>query len=323
VAPDIRSDLSPRQLKSAPGLVDTSPVSAVPSSRKVSGQGGLAVIYLAYHPAPEDLEYVRTLSNRIGVVVVSNSGDHDFGSDVAGSYISDVNIGVGAGYNAGLATARGLGFTHVLFHDQDSRLDLATVPSALSTLKRIDPAGCGAVLSLTPVDLATQRARTARVTHPVERDGLLQYQDVQFSGLVAPVAVFADDSPFSDYLFVDFVDTEWCWRVSPTVRIMRDPSLTIGHRLGSGTRSLLGQEFTLPQPKRFFYQTRNLVVLAGVPYAPSRWPLQTTVKFGLRAALLPFVDRRGFLGCWKQIVLGVRVGMADRKRFVDRAIMTA
>lgn len=279
------------------------------------------MIYLAYHPAAEDLAYVRSLARTTDVIAVSNSGDHDFGPDLLGKRIFAQNVGVGAGYNAGLAVARSVGSSHVLFHDQDSRLHDATLSEALKRLSEIDATGTEAVLSLSPVDLTTRQARSARLTHPVLKDGLLHYQDVQFSGLLAPVALFPDDSPFSEYLFVDFVDTEWCWRVSPTVRIVRDPALTIGHHLGSGTRSLLGHDYSLPQPTRFFFQTRNLVVLTRVPYVPRRWPWQTTAKFLIRAALLPFVERR-FVECWKQSILGFRAGLADRRAFADTMMPT-
>jgi rhamnosyltransferase len=262
----------------------------------------LVVIYLAYHPSEEDLSYVRALASETRVVVVSNSGLHDFGMNVSKAAIFEENVGVGAGYNAGLDLARGLNARYVMFHDQDSRVDRATLESALSRLKRIESSEHQSVLSLNPRDIQTGTSRTARFTKPV----------MQFSGLLANISLF-DKNAFSAELFVDFVDSDWCWRTSSDVAIFRDAQLSIGHNLGSGTRTLFGLEYSLPSPTRYFFQARNLVVLTGRTYVPKFWPVQTAGKFLLRSALLPFIEPR-YRECWKQSWLGIKEGFATRTR---------
>jgi rhamnosyltransferase len=273
----------------------------------------IAIIYLAYHPSGDDLCYVRDLALQANVVVVSNSGPYDFGGDVAGVAIFETNVGVGAGYNAGLELARNLDSPYVMFHDQDSRIDRAMLERAYLRLLEIEVNQSDVVLSLNPIDLATRTSRTARLTKPVAEGDLLRYQDVQFSGLLGRTSHF-EGNAFSEELFVDFIDSEWCWRTAEQLKIVRDLEITIGHNLGSGTRTLLGLEYSLPSPTRYFYQTRNLVWLTGQPYVPRIWPIQTTVKFGLRAIALPILEPK-FLDCWKQSWLGLRVGLKDRKKF--------
>ena len=265
-------------------------------------------IYLAFHPSDEDLAYVRNLARHLSVVVVSNSGAHDFGTDVAAACYFAENVGVGAGYNRGLELARSIGSTHVVFHDQDSRLDISQVEGALERLASLDPEGESLVMSLTPVDLTTGQVRQPRVTKPTPVGDLLQFREVQFSGLVAPVEVFSAD-PFSTYLFVDFVDFEWCWKVSPKVRFLRDPNLSIGHRIGSGIRTLLGFEYSVPSSQRFFFQWRNLVVLSRVPYAPRQWKVRTAAKFFIRSFALVAIERTRSIGCIGESIRGIRVGI--------------
>jgi rhamnosyltransferase len=271
----------------------------------------VAVIYLAYHPAEGDLQYVNQLAEQVSVIVVSNSGEHDFGSHIAAKRIFQENVGVGAGYNAGIEAAHSLGATHVMFHDQDSRLDAAMLTKALDRLSAIDPQGNSAALSLNPIDLGTNEPRTPRFNRPKAEGDLLRYREVQFSGLIAPMTIFDSPKPFSEYLFVDLVDFEWCWRMAKLVRILRDLSLTIGHQLGGGTKTILGAEYSLPSTSRFYFQFRNFVVLSTVPYVPTQWKFLTAVKYALRTALLPKIDPQ-FKDSWKQSARGIRDGRKDR-----------
>jgi rhamnosyltransferase len=274
--------------------------------------GTTCAIFLAFHPSDEDLRYVRDLSRQMNVVVVSNSGVHEFGSDVRAIHCFDENVGVGAGYNRGLDLARSIGSTHVVFHDQDSRLDVVQVEQALQRLDSLDPEGNSAAWSLSPVDNVTGRAREARVTKPRVVGNLLQYREVQFSGLVAPIGLFRE-CPFSPYLFVDFVDFEWCWKVSPQVRFLRDRSLTIGHSIGSGTLEAGGLEYSLPSSLRHFYQVRNVVVLASMPHVPRQWVFRITSKYLLRGIALPLLDRTQFWACWKASLRGLVAGLRFRR----------
>ncbi len=269
----------------------------------------VVVIYLAYHPDENDLHYVNQLAENLSVIIVSNSGEHNFGSHVKGKRIFEENVGVGAGYNAGIDAARALGATHVMFHDQDSRLDPSMVASALLRLCEVDPRGDSVAFSLEPVDLRTNTARSPRLNRPKSEGDLLRYREVQFSGLLTPMRLFTSAKPFSEYLFVDLVDFEWCWRMAPSVRVLRDPSLTIGHQLGSGTRTLLGAEYSLPSASRFYFQFRNLIALSRASYVPFQWKVLTAIKYAIRTALLPFIDRQ-FTKAWKQSIAGIRDGIS-------------
>jgi rhamnosyltransferase len=271
----------------------------------------VCAIYLAFHPSEEDLSYVRDLATKMDVVVVSNSGTYDFGPDVRRKHFFEENVGVGAGYNRGIELARETGVTHVVFHDQDSRLDIWNLDLALQRLQELMLAGESAVLSLNPVDLGTRQSRQPRVTKPKRVGSFLEFREVQFSGLVAPINLFGA-KPFSTELFIDFVDFEWCWRVAPTVRLLRDETLTIGHCIGSGVRSILGIEYSLPSPTRFYFQWRNLAVLARSPNTPLQWKIRTTAKLALRGLLLPVLDRKQFIVCWVETARGIREGVSER-----------
>jgi rhamnosyltransferase len=270
------------------------------------------LIYLAFHPSDDDLVYVCDLARQMNVVVVSNSGIHDFGPDLRGVHCFETNVGVGAGYNRGLELARAIGAKHVVFHDQDSRLDVANIEGALQRILELESHGGTFAISLTPVDLTTKKARQPRVTKPMAMGAFLEFREVQFSGLVAPIGVFATD-PFSEYLFVDFVDFDWCWNVGRSVRFIRDESLTIGHCIGSGVQSVFGFEYSLPAPTRFYFQWRNLLVLARLSNTPMQWKYRTTAKFLVRTLVLVVVGRTRIVSCCAESIRGIRDGLSRRQ----------
>jgi rhamnosyltransferase len=269
----------------------------------------VCAIFLAFHPSDDDLQYVRDLSGQMNVVVVSNSGPHDFGPNVRAVHCFEKNVGVGEGYNRGLDLARSIDSTHVVFHDQDSRLQLSAVAGALVRLSELAAKHILAIISLTPVDLMTGHARQPRVTKPERIGDLLEFREVQFSGLVAPITLF-EANPFSNLLFVDFVDFEWCWKVGSTVRLFRDESLTIGHCIGSGVKSRFGVEYSLPSPNRFYFQWRNLAILARGSYVPTQWKVRTAAKFVLRGVSLVILDLKRVPKYWSESVRGLRDGLA-------------
>ncbi len=46
--------------------------------------------------------------------------------------------------------------------------------------------------------------------------------------------------PFCEKLFIDWVDTEWCWRaLANNMIIVQTPSVIISHELGYGQKILL------------------------------------------------------------------------------------
>ncbi|VCV76180.1 hypothetical protein BANRA_01836 [Escherichia coli] len=59
--------------------------------------------------------------------------------------------------------------------------------------------------------------------------------------------------PFCEKLFIDWVDTEWCWRaLANNMIIVQTPSVIISHELGYGQKIFAGRSVTIHNSFRNF-----------------------------------------------------------------------
>jgi len=68
---------------------------------------------------------------------------------------------------------------------------------------------------------------------------------------------------FTDDLFIDWVDFEWCWRaIKRGYKIIGNADVIIYHRLGDNVKNIGFKILTQRSPLRHYYITRNAVYLA-------------------------------------------------------------
>ena len=198
------------------------------------------------------------------------------------------NLGIAAAQNRGLAWARQHGASHALLLDQDS------VPGA-TLVAGLRKALGGEVLAAAGPAWA-QAEGVPRGHDPVEECGFLIA-----SGMLAPLAVFDRAGLLREDLFIDHVDTEWCWRARRAgVHLLLVRSAPMRHRLGDGgTRFWLLRWRRLAHypPWRSYMQTRNALALLRDPAAaplplPGRlYLVWRSVAIAMLALLLQ--DQRG------------------------------
>ena len=83
------------------------------------------------------------------------------------------------------------------------------------------------------------------------------------SGLFIKAEIFKADYYFNEALFIDYVDNEWCWRItSNNYKILFIPELQMSHQLGNGTRKLFSRTKVLHSTFRYYYIIRNGFYLA-------------------------------------------------------------
>lgn len=82
------------------------------------------------------------------------------------------------------------------------------------------------------------------------------------SGMLVPKEAWLDVGSFREDLFIDWVDTEWCWRArSLGYTIVQTPSVMISHELGYGQKNFAGRSVTIHNSFRNYYKIRNSVYL--------------------------------------------------------------
>lgn len=82
------------------------------------------------------------------------------------------------------------------------------------------------------------------------------------SGMLIPIDALNDIGLMDEKLFIDWVDTEWCWRaISKGFSVLQTPNVVINHCLGNPSRNVLGKRITVHSSFRNYYKIRNAVYL--------------------------------------------------------------
>src|SRR5690606_36905073 len=78
------------------------------------------------------------------------------------------------------------------------------------------------------------------------------------SGCLISLDAIEKIGTFEESLFIDYVDTEWCWRARRKgFRLLGVGSAHMKHNLGDDEFIAFGQPRTLHAPFRLYYQMRN------------------------------------------------------------------
>lgn len=95
-----------------------------------------------------------------------------------------------------------------------------------------------------------------------EVDDDLYPSHVIASGMLMSREAWRVVGPFCEKLFIDWVDTEWCWRaLANNMIIVQTPSVIISHELGYGQKIFAGRSVTIHNSFRNFYKIRNAIYL--------------------------------------------------------------
>jgi rhamnosyltransferase len=198
----------------------------------------------------------------------------------------DTNKGIGAAQNQGVALARGMGCRYVLFLDQDSVPQADMVKSLSHTLERLRseghkvacvgprvrfPGSGDLSVFARPGWIRQRRTPCRDVEMAIECDFLIS------SGSLIPLDVIDVVGGMEEDLFIDQVDTEWCFRArSKGYCVYGACGAILEHSLGETIHRIwMGRWRRLPRhkPLRYYYIFRNTLLLSGRSYVSVRWIL--------------------------------------------------
>ena len=206
-----------------------------------------------------------------------------------------------------------MGADTVLLMDQDSRAAPDMVAALLAGLaaRRGDrPAAIGPAYA-EPHRGAGAGLPPGEVSGRVA-DDVTEMPALIASGCLIPLAVFDAVGPFDAGLFIDHVDTEWCFRARAAgYRCFAARAARMDHRIGAGTLRVAGAVRTVHGPDRMYYQLRNLLLLARRPTTPRGWLWRRLARTAARSLVLTLAvpPRRARL---RAVARGLRDGLRGR-----------
>lgn len=255
----------------------------------------IAVIIVVYHPNERQMGRVTQFASIYNGVVYDNTPGCVRADEKNGKMVymsSGENIGIAAAQNR--AVARLQGFRYFVFLDQDTKVDYS-YPSEIANeylrCKYLVPHL--AALGPDYTDGKSQNTYKSKIhKDKYLSPGLIIRKNIISSGSCVESDVFAEIGGYEERLFIDYVDSEWCWRaISKGYICCITERLTMVHQIGNRVIEIGPIKDILSSPFRYFYQYRNYIWMLGRGYVPMRWKVNVGCKCVLRLFYLPFYTR--------------------------------
>lgn len=256
----------------------------------------VVAVLVTHNPAPDTLlRVLQSVARQVSAIIVIDNASkmspcawlqaasRNFRAEVD-VVIQDDNLGLGCGYNVGLDKARLRGATFVLLLDQDSELELGAVATLRAAQVELAKQGL-------PVAAVGPRYRDATdgSLSQFVRAGAFRFNrvgcderacavHVDFlisSGSLLLMKAVATVGPMDERLFIDHVDTEWCFRArSLGFGVFGVCDAVMHHCLGERRMDiwfLRWRKIPVHSSFRYYYIFRNSILLRQRPYMPKTW----------------------------------------------------
>ena len=242
----------------------------------------VAVIIL-YHPAPEVLKTIQSLSQQVDkvVVVVNAASDEILLSIQAINNVvvikNSSNVGLATALNSGIEFSFGeLQSEFVVLFDQDSQPPVGFVNELVSEFvgtKNLNLACIGPKL----VDVKGGNAEYGK--NNVQFD-IQSPRSIPTSGTLIAREAFIKVGPMMDALFIDGIDHEWCFRAYSRGFVVKvSDKVEMQHNMGDVGVNFFGQYKPIHRsPFRHYFIVRNAIYLSSLSYIPLKWRIVELIK---------------------------------------------
>ena len=297
----------------------------------------VAAVVVTYHPEVVQLQsLLEALLPQVGAIFVVDNTD-TYEAEWPSRLFHDIpavqiirnreNLGVAAAQNIGISTALSGGFEYILISDQDSMPSHKMVEelrrafdSVVLQNRKVAAIGPCYVDEYTGAFVPFQTLDTLRCFHRSPRVQLkgspVQVLTMISSGTLLSCAAVRDIGLMMDGLFIDHVDTEWCFRArSMGYALFGAPHARLSHRLGERSFWVwagVWRKHTEYGPRRLYYRYRNFVILCKLPYVGTCWKVRAGWNW-LGDAYAQLVFSRGRLAKLAAIIRGVSDGLRGRQ----------
>lgn len=284
----------------------------------------IIAIIVTFNPSVIELreQLYAIVSEGISIVLIDNASVNftEFESQLYGIdqtlvtiHRNAENVGLAEGQNLGIAEARRLNASHVIFFDQDSIPQVGFKQSLLATERVLTERGQKfSAVGLAAYDPATSRhypitkyvgpfirRHYPQGNEPVEATFLIS------SGSLIRMHVLNEVGAMRSELFIDYIDVEWCLRArSLGYRCFVASAARMSHRIGDARIRILGRTISAHSPLRRYYLIRNSILMLRLAYVPVSYKLREVALNFLRVSIFMYLsnDRPNYLRLMRRAV---------------------
>ena len=276
-------------------------------------------ILVAYNPDTEELnQAVEKLKKQTDIVVVCNNSDYDvkFEDEQVKVFNFGENLGIAKAQSIGMKWAFENGADFVLQMDQDSVPNDDLVEKLLECYDKLTSKGYKVgLVGPQDYDKDTKELNKARLKKGtfIEDTNYVSLEQTLSSGSLIPKYVYEVVGDMDDDLFIDAVDSEYCWRIRKKgFLVIKNNDALLAHKLGNGEKKIFGfLNVGVPNPIRHYYQTRNTLLLLRRDYVPTYWKCSGIIKILFKLVVYPFTLNQGFER-FKYIIKGIKDGILGK-----------
>lgn len=292
----------------------------------------IAAVVVGYNPdIPVLDDLLVSLSSQVCLLIlVDNGGSESFlmdRPDVKASvrYLSlQGNKGLGAALNAGFQIAVSEGIPYMVTFDQDSHASpdlIEKLDSAMKHAKSRDER----CIAVSPAFYDRRDGKKIAfpfyqsvdgVIKPVftsdDPHGLVSADALITSGMFVDTQAWKEGITYDEGMFVDFTDTEWCFRVRDRgYRLYGCLNIEMGHALSDAPPvKIFGLSFFRYSPIRRYFFFRNTVAVCRMPHTPNCWKKRLSTALLLRFGVNLLIDKDR-LKSFRMMVRGIRHGFRN------------
>lgn len=203
--------------------------------------------------------------------------------------LMDGNVGIAKAQNDGVKYALERDFDFVYFLDQDSISPRGIVNGLVNCLQEVENKGIK-VGGVGPLPYNRESGEPYKVDFMGRlNNNIIEVKDLMNSASLIKTTLFRDVGLMDEWLFIDGVDYEMCWRANYLAgyRFFINDSLHLSHKLGEGDKKLMGVSLKISTPFRTYYQFRNYLYFLRKNYVPVQWKVKNGLKYMVKYFYYP------------------------------------
>ena len=255
----------------------------------------ILALIVTYHPDIKAVErLIQRLEQQVEWILVIDNATPGFNIDLPEQaalkteiVVNPENFGVATAYNQGIKLAKARNATHIILFDQDSfpaENMVSTLAHSMNqyNAKQLQVAAAGPMYLDVKGQLSSPFVRLTGIR--LERiacneENTVDVDHLISSGCLIDLRAIDQIGEFTDSLFIDYVDTEWCWRARRhQLRLLGVGAAKMHHNLGEAHFMVLGKPCVLHSPFRLYYQIRNQWWMILQPWVGWKWRTMDVIR---------------------------------------------
>lgn len=293
-------------------------------------------IIVCYNPDFHRLNNLleKLKESNLGVILIDNGSNltHQYDNIFFDSFFlikSNDNLGIARAQNLGIMKAIDLNAESIIFFDQDSTIDSDFIDNLICDFKKIQTIS-NDVAAIGPRFLDEKKGfyfpalkfNTRGLIDKILVENINEPIEVSFlisSGTLVFVKALKEIGLMREEFFIDFVDTEWCFRaLSKGYKLYMSDKAIMKHSVGEDTLRFLNFNIPIHSGYRRYYRLRNLFFMYNMQHIPKKLTIRLFIVNSIHQLIFILIKRNKW-DYIKYYVKAIIDGLEQSKNLLEKS----